>query len=84
MNRSIGMKWTILHVERRRYSIHRPGSDLPPITILLEEPMTEENLKIIASCKSNLENVNAMPEEVLEDLRRATYIEKYFLAKSGA
>ena len=78
------MRWTILHMERRRYIIHRPGSDLPPITILLEEPMTEENLKIIASCKSNLEKVNAMPEEVLEDLWRATYIEKYFLAKSGA
>ena len=84
MNRRIAMKWTIVQVERRRYSIHRPGSDLPPFTILLEEPMTEENLKIIASAKSNLEKVNAMPEEVLEDLWRATYIEKYFLAKSGA
>ena len=84
MNRKIAMKWTIVQVERKRYSIHRPGSHLPPFTILLEEPMTEENLKIIASAKSNLEKVNAMPEEVLEDLWRATYIEKHFLAKSGA
>ena len=84
MNVSIAMKWNIFNVTKRSYSIQRPGSNLPPITILLEEHFTNEKLKIIGSCKNNLQTVNNMPAEVLIDLWNAPYVEKYYLAKSGA
>ena len=84
MNVYIPMKWIFVNVPKTSYSIHRPSSDLPPITILFEEPLTDKKLKIISLCKSNLQKVNEMPGEVLVDLWKALYVEKYYLAKSGA
>ena len=84
MNVSVAIKWNIINITKKTFSIQRPGSDLPPITIALEEPLTDEKLKIIGSCTSNLQKVNEMPSEVIIDMWKAPYMEKYYLAKSGA
>ena len=81
MNVSLIMKWKIIDVSRTSYSIDWPGRNLHPITIFLEEPFTEEKLKLIDLCKTNLEKVNKMPAE---GGRAAAYVEKKYKAKRGA
>ena len=77
MNVSVAFKWNLLDVTKKSYSVQQPCSDLPPFIIKLEEPLTNEKLKIIGSCKSNLEKVNEMPSKVIVDLWKAPYVEKY-------
>ena len=70
----ISAKWLIINVSTRSYMAQRKGSDLPPVTIRLEAPLSDQKLKRIAAYKNNLSKINEMPADVLEDLWKASVI----------
>ena len=72
--KKISARWLILDIMSSSYVVQSQDKVLPPFTICLEEPMSDEKLKKIAACKDNLSKINEMPADVIVDLWKASVV----------
>ena len=66
-------KWILLDASKWSYTVQSQGNDVPPITIRLEEPLSDRKLKKIAA-SNNKDKIKELPIEVLVDLWKASLV----------
>ena len=67
-------KWILLDASTWSYTVQNQGNDVPPITIRLEEPLSDRKLKKIAA-SNNKDKFEELPTEVLVDLKKASLVQ---------
>jgi hypothetical protein len=67
-------KWILLDATTWSYTVQNQGNDVPPITIRLEEPLSDRKLKKIAA-SNNKDKIKELPTEVLVDLKKASLVQ---------
>ena len=67
-------KWILLNASTWSYSVQSQGNDVPPITIRLEEPLSDRKLKKIAA-SNDKDKFKELPTEVLVDLWKASLVQ---------
>ena len=66
-------KWILLDASKWSYTVQSQGNDVPPITIRLEEPLSDRKLKKIAA-SNDKDKFKELPTEVLVDLQKASLV----------